>query len=347
MRERPVFHLRQLLGFVSSDLAIDLGTTNTRVFAKGRGVVVNEPSLVAWNARAHQFEAFGKEANEMLGRTPANIEAIRPLEEGVIAHFESAQAMLDYFIKKAHGRSRFVSPNIVIGVPSGITQVQKRAVRDSVYGAKASHVYLVEDTMAAAIGAGLSVEDPAGNIVVDVGGGTTDVAVISLAGIVWSASIRVAGTAMDKAIIEHVRRHYNLLIGDRTAETVKLRLGSAYTLDEPLKAEVSGRDLVHGVPRTIEMTDEEVRAALGEVVGEIVELVRNALRNTPPELSSDIVERGLILTGGGSLLRNLDHCLRGVTGLPVSYADDPLCSVVLGAGKLLGAPELLKKVAVD
>jgi rod shape-determining protein MreB len=332
---------------VSSDLGIDLGTTNTLVYARGRGIVVNEPSLVAWNARSGQFEAFGRDAFEMLGRTPANIEAIRPLKDGVIANFEAAQAMFDDFIKKAHGRSRFVSPRIVIGVPSAITQVEKRAVRDSVYGAKASEVHLVEEAMAAAIGAGLPIEDPSGNIIVDIGGGTTDVAVISLAGIVWSCSIRVAGNAMDEAIINHVRKRYNLLIGERTAEQIKLKIGSAYPLTEPLACDISGRDLLHGVPRTQEITDEEIRVALSECVGQIVELVRTALRNTPPELSSDIVDRGIVLTGGGSLLAHFDKCLREVTGLPVSYADDPMCSVALGAGRLLDDPDLLKKVELE
>ena len=342
-----MFHLRSLLGLVSSDLAIDLGTTNTLVFAKDRGVVVNEPSLVARNARTGTFEAFGKEAYEMLGRTPANIESIRPLREGVIANFEASQAMLEHFIKKAHGRGRLVSPRIVIGVPAGITQVEKRAVRDSVFGAKASEVHLVEEAMAAAIGAGLPIEDPSGNVILDVGGGTTDIAVISLAGIVWSASIRIAGNAMDDSIITYVRKRYNLLIGERTAENVKIQVGSAHPLEESVTMDVSGRDLVQGVPRTQAITDEEIREALSESVGQIVDLVRAALQNTPPELSSDIVDRGIILTGGGSLLTHLDKYLREVTGLPVSYADDPLASVVLGAGRLLSDRDLLKKVAVD
>jgi rod shape-determining protein MreB len=342
-----VFHLRSLLGLVSSDLAIDLGTTNTLVFAKDRGIVVNEPSLVARNSKTGEFEAFGREAFEMLGRTPANIESIRPLKDGVIANFEAAQAMLDHFIRKAHGKSRLVSPCIVIGVPSSITQVEKRAVRDSVYGAKASEVFLVEEAMAAALGAGLPIEDPSGNVIVDVGGGTTDIAVISLAGIVWSASTRVAGNAMDESIINHVRRRYNLLIGERTAETVKMRIGSAYPLEEPTTMEISGRDLVQGVPRTQLVSDEEIREALSESVQQIVELVRTALQNTPPELSADIVDRGIILTGGGSLLTHLDKYLREVTGLPVSYADDALASVVLGVGRLLQDRDLLKKVAIE
>jgi rod shape-determining protein MreB len=342
-----VFHLRSLLGLVSSDLGIDLGTTNTLVYAKDRGIVVNEPTLVARNTKTGEFEAFGREAMEMLGRTPAHIESIRPMRDGVIADFEAAQAMLDHFIKKAHGKSRLVSPCIVIGVPSSITQVEKRAVRDSVYGAKASEVFLVEEAMAAALGAGLPIEDPSGNVIVDIGGGTTDIAVISLAGIVWSASTRVAGNAMDEAIAQYMRRRYNLLIGERTAEQVKIRIGSAWPLEEPQSYEVSGRDLVQGVPRTQLVTDEEIREALTESVQAIGELVRNALQNTPPELSADIVDRGIILTGGGSLLTRLDKYLREATGLPVSHANDQLASVALGVGRLLNHRDLLKKVAVD
>ena len=342
-----MFHFRSLLGLVSSDLAIDLGTTNTLVFAKDRGIVVNEPSLVVRNNKTGVFEAFGREAHEMLGRTPAGMESVRPLKDGVIADFEAAEAMLDHFIRKAHGKSRLVSPLIVIGVPSSITQVEKRAVHQSVYGAKASEVFLVEEAMAAALGAGLPIEDPSGNVIVDVGGGTTDIAVISLAGVVWSASTRVAGNAMDEAIRQYMRRRYNLDIGERTAEQVKVRIGSAYPLEEATSMEISGRDLVQGVPRTQEVTDDEIREALAEAVGQIVELVRTALQNTPPELSADIVDRGIILTGGGSMLKHLDKYLREVTGLPVSYADDPMASVVLGAGRLLSNRELLKKVAID
>jgi rod shape-determining protein MreB len=342
-----VFSFRSLLGLVSSDLAVDLGTTNTRVFAKDKGLVVNEPSLVACDRKTGRFVSFGREAHEMLGRTPANIEAIRPLKDGVIANYEAAQAMLDHFVRKVHGRSRLVSPCIIVGVPSGITQVEKRAVRDAAEAAKASEVYLVETAMAAAIGAGLPVEEASGNVVVDVGGGTTDVAVISLAGIVWSLSIRTAGAAMDEAIINHVRRTYNLLVGERTAESVKLKIGSAYPLDEPLSCEVSGRDLIEGVPRTQTVTDEEIRLALAECTGQVCELVRLALQNTPPELSADVAERGIVLTGGGSQLMHLDKCLREVTGLPVCYADEPVTSVVRGVGKLLQDKDLLKRIALD
>jgi rod shape-determining protein MreB len=342
-----LFHLRSLLGLVSSDLGIDLGTTNTLVYAKDRGIVVNEPSLVARNTKTGEFEAFGREAQEMLGRTPAHIASMRPLKDGVIANFEAAQAMLDHFIRKAHGKSRLVSPLIVIGVPSSITQVEKRAVRDSVYGAKASEVYLVEEAMAAALGAGLPIEDPSGNVIVDIGGGTTDIAVISLAGIVWSASTRVAGGAMDEAITAYMRRRYNLLVGERTAEQAKIRVGSAWPQEERSTYEVSGRDLVQGVPRTQVVTDEEIREALAESVQQVTELVRTALQNTPPELSADIVDRGIILTGGGSLLTGLDKYLREATGLPVSHAADQLGAVALGIGKLLSQRDLLKKVVVD
>ena len=342
-----MFSIRSLLGLVSSDLAVDLGTTNTRIHAKDKGLVVNEPSLVANDTKTGRFVAFGRDAHEMMGKTPANIEAVRPLKDGVIANYEAAQAMLDNFVRKAHGRSRLVSPEIVVGVPSGITQVEKRAVRDAADAAKASEVYLVETAMAAALGAGLPIEEASGNVIVDIGGGTTDVAVISLAGIVWSCSIRVAGGAMDEAIIQHVRRTYNLLIGQRTAESVKLRIGSAYPLDEPEPCEVSGRDLIEGVPRTQTVTDEEIRLALAECIGQICELVRLALQNTPPELSADLADRGIILTGGGSQLMHLDKCLREVTGLPVSYADEPVTSVVRGIGKLVQDKELLKRIALD
>ncbi|MEM7244872.1 MAG: rod shape-determining protein [Acidobacteriota bacterium] len=333
--------------FRSADLAIDLGTINTRIHAREEGIVVNEPSLVARNTRTGAFESFGREAHEMLGRTPANIEAIRPLKDGVIANYEAAQAMLEAFIKKAHGGRRFVQPTIVVGVPSGITQVEKRAVRDAVEAARAAEVILVEEAMAAAVGAGLAVEEASGNVIVDIGGGTTDVAVISLAGVVWSASIRVAGAAMDDAIVNHVRRNYNLLIGERTAESVKLQVGSAYPLEEPLSCEVAGRDLVEGVPCSQVVTDEEIRLALAESIAQIVEVVRTALQHTPPELSSDIAERGIVLTGGGSLLMHADQCLREVTSLPVSHAEEPLTSVVRGAGALLDQPELLGRIALE
>ncbi len=338
---------KSLLSLFSNDLAIDLGTANSLVFCKGRGIVVSEPSIVAVNQKTGRVEAVGREAKEMLGRTPGNIVAIRPMKDGVIADFEHTEKMLDYFIKKAHNRSFGVRPRIVIGVPSQITQVEKRAVRDSAMKAKASEVFLVEQAMMAAIGAGLPITEPTGNMIVDIGGGTTDVAVISMAGIVYARSVRVAGDEMDEAIIQYIKRKYNLLIGERTAEDVKIRLGSAFPLDEELTMEIKGRDLVEGVPKTIVISDEEIREALAEPVATIIEAVRVALEQTPPELSADIVDRGIVLTGGGALLRNLDKRLREETGLPVSIADDPLTSVVMGAGRVLTDFHLLRKVALD
>jgi len=328
----------------SSDLAIDLGTANTLVYARGRGVVISEPSIVAINKATNLVEAVGKEAKQMLGRTPGNIVAIRPMRDGVIANFEVAEKMLQHFIRKAHNGRSWVSPRVVIGIPSGITQVERRAVEDSAYRAKASEVYLVEEAVAAAIGAGLPITEPHGNIVVDIGGGTTDIAVISLGGIVYSRAVRTAGDAMDDAISEFVKRKYNLLIGERTAEEIKIQLGSAFAFDEPLEMEVRGRNLVEGVPRTITIRDLEVREALDPAVCLIVEAVRVALERTPPELSADIIDRGIVLTGGGALLRNFDKRLSAETGLPVSVAEDPLSSVVLGAGKMLSDFALLKRV---
>jgi rod shape-determining protein MreB len=283
----------------------------------------------------------------MLGRTPGNIVAIKPMKDGVIADFRHTEKMLNYFIQKAHNRKMMVHPRIVIGVPSEITQVEKRAVMDSAYRAKASEVHLVEQAMVAAIGAGLPITEPGGNMVVDIGGGTTDIAVISLAGIVYSRSVRMAGNQMDEAVITYLKRKYNLLIGERTAEEVKMKLGSAFPLDEELTLEIKGRDLVEGVPKTIVVSDEEIREALAETVATIIEAVRAALEQTPPELSADIVDRGIVLTGGGALLKNLDKRLREETGLPVSIADDPLTSVVMGTGKMLTDFDLLRRVALD
>jgi rod shape-determining protein MreB len=332
--------------FFSSDLAIDLGTANTLVLAKNKGVVVYEPSIVAINKMTGKVEAVGKEAKEMLGRTPGNIIAIRPMKDGVIADFESTERMLDYFIKKAHNRNMWVRPRIVIGVPSEITQVEKRAVRDAAYRARATEVYLVEEAMAAAIGAGLPITEPSGNMIVDIGGGTTDVAVISLAGIVYSRSVRVAGNEMDEAIIQYIKKKYNLLIGERTAEQVKIELGSAFPLEEELSMEIKGRNLMEGVPKTIVITDAEIREALGDTVATIVNTVHEALEKTPPELSADILDRGIVLTGGGALLKKLDVRLREETGLPVSIAEQPLYSVVLGAGKLLDNIDLLRRTSL-
>src|SRR6476620_1413844 len=337
-----------MLSLFSSDLAIDLGTANTCVYARGKGIVVNEPSIVAINKVNGRVEAVGKEAKEMLGRTPGNIVAIKPMKDGVIADFEVTEKMLAYFIRKAHNnRTMWVRPRIVIGVPSEITQLEKRAVKDSAYRAKASEVHLVEEAMAAAIGAGMPITEPSGNMIVDIGGGTTDIAVISLAGIVYSKAVRVAGNEMDDAIIQYIKKTYNLLIGERTAEAIKMEIGSAYPLEDRMTMEIKGRHLIEGVPKTITITDEEIREALAETVNVIVDAVRVALERTPPELSADIVDRGIVITGGGSLLRNLDKRLREETGLPVSSAEDPLSSVVLGAGKMLGEFDLLRKISID
>jgi len=338
---------RSFFSIFSSDLAIDLGTANTLVFAEGRGIVVREPSIVAVNRITNKVEAVGSAAKEMLGRTPGNIVAIRPMKDGVIADFEVTERMLDYFIKKAHGRSLFVRPKIVISVPSDITQVEKRAVKDSALQAGASEVFIVEQAMAAAIGAGLPITEPTGNMIVDIGGGTTDVAVISLAGIVYSKSVRVASNEMDEAIIQYIKRKYNLLIGERTAEAIKIEIGSAYPLDEPISMEIKGRDLVEGVPKTLSLSDAEVREALAETVGIILDAVRVALEKTPPELSADIMDKGIVLTGGGSMLKNLDRRLREETGLPIATAEDPLSSVALGTGAMLADVDLLRKISLD
>jgi rod shape-determining protein MreB len=333
-----------IFSLFSNDLAIDLGTANTLVYAKGRGIVVSEPSIVAINKNTNQVEAVGRAAKEMLGRTPGSIVAIRPLKDGVIANFEVTERMLQHFIRQAHHGKTWVSPRVVIGIPSEITQVERRAVEDSAHRAKASEVYLVEEAVCAAIGAGLPITEPGGNMVVDIGGGTTDVAVISLSGIVYSSSVRVAGNEMDEAITQYIKRKYNLLIGERTAESIKIELGSAYPLDEPLSREVRGRNLIEGIPKTITVTDEEIRDALADSVSAIVNVVRVALEKTPPELSADIFERGIVLTGGGALIKNFDKRLSIETGLPVSVAEDPLLAVVLGAGQMLSDFELLKRV---
>src|ERR1700749_4575247 len=340
-------NLRSLFSMFSSDLAIDLGTANTLVYARGKGIVVNEPSIVALNKNTNEVEAVGKEAKEMLGRTPGNIVAIKPMKDGVIADFKVTEKMLNYFIQKAHNRKMLVHPRIVIGVPSEITQVEKRAVMDSAYRAKASEVYLVEQAMVAAIGAGLPITEPSGNMVVDIGGGTTDIAVISLSGIVYSRSVRMAGNQMDEAVMNYLKRKYNLLIGERTAEQIKMEIGSAYPLDKPLQMEIKGRYLIEGVPKTITIDDSEIREALGEWISTIMNAIRGALERTPPELSADIIDRGIVLTGGGALLKNLDKRIREETGLPVSIADDPLCSVVLGTGKMLSDFKLLRKISIE
>jgi rod shape-determining protein MreB len=338
---------RSLLSLFSSDLAIDLGTANTLVYANGKGIVVDEPSIVAINKTNGEVEAVGQQAKEMLGRTPGNIVAIRPMKDGVIADFKVTERMLKYFILKAHGRKLLVHPRIVIGVPSEITQVERRAVIDSAYRAKASEVYLVEQALAAAIGAGLPVAKPSGNMVVDIGGGTTDVAVISFSGIVYSRSVRVAGNEMDNAIMQHLKHKYSLLIGERTAEAIKIQIGSAFPLDKPLTMEIKGRNLIEGVPKTLTIDDREIREALAECVAAIVNAIRVALEQTPPELSADIIDHGIILTGGGAMLKKLDQRIREETGLLVSIAEDPLASVVLGTGKMLTDFESLRRVAIE
>lgn len=337
-------------GLFSNDLAIDLGTATTLTFVRGKGITSNEPSVVAVQRNAagsKKVLAVGREAKEMLGRTPGNIVAVRPMKDGVIADFEVTEAMLRYFILRAHNRRTLVKPRIIICVPSGITEVEKRAVRDSALAAGAREVYLIEEPMSAAIGAGLPITEPSGNMIVDIGGGTTEVAVISLAGIVVSKSIRVGGDKMDEAIIQHIKRKYNLLIGERTAEDIKKQIGSAYPLDEPLTMDVKGRDLVAGVPKTLSINSDEIRDALGEPVNAIVEAVRVVLERTPPELSADIVDKGIVLSGGGSQLKGLDLLLREETGLPVMVSENPQLAVVLGSGKALDELRLLKEVTVQ
>src|SRR5437667_2822353 len=337
-------------GLFSNDLAIDLGTATTLTFVKGKGIVSNEPSVVAvqrGNNGVKKVLAVGKEAKEMLGRTPGNIVAVRPMKDGVIADFEVTEAMLRYFITRANNRRTLVRPRIIICVPSGIPEVEKRAVRDSALAAGAREVYLIEEPMAAAIGAGLPITEPSGNMIVDIGGGTTEVAVISLAGIVMSKSIRVGGDKMDEAIVQHIKRKYNLLIGERTAEDIKKQIGSAYPLDEMLTVEVKGRDLVAGVPKTLTINSDEIRDALAEPVNAIVEAVRIVLEKCPPELSADIVDKGIVLSGGGSQLKNLDVLLREETGLPVMLSENPQLAVVLGTGRALDELHLLREVALQ
>ena len=340
-------NLRPLASLFSNDLAIDLGTVNTRVYARGRGIIVNEPSAVALDDSTGEVQAVGREAKEMLGRTPGRIRVIMPLKDGVIADFKATEKMLSYFIQKAHQRRTLVHPRVIISVPSEITQVERRAVTDSAYQAKAAEVHLVEQTMMAAIGAGLPVTKPVGNLVVDIGGGTTDVALISMSGIVYSRSLRAAGNHMDESIMNYVKRKYNLLIGEHMAEQIKIEIGSASTLEKPVTMAVKGRSLMEGIPKTITVDDSEIREALNECVAAVVSEIRVALERTPPELSADISDRGIVLAGGGALLRNLDKRIRDETGLPVRVADDPLCSVVLGTAKLLDDFKLLRRVAVD
>ena len=338
-----------LYGLFSNDLAIDLGTATTLIYVKGKGIVSCEPSVVAVQRDPRgdkRVLSVGREAKEMLGRTPGNIEAIRPLRDGVIADFDITEAMLRYFITRAHNRRSWVKPRIIICVPFGITEVEKRAVKESAENAGARDVHLIEEPMAAAIGAGLPITEPSGNMVVDIGGGTTEVAVISLAGIVYSQSVRVGGDKMDEAIIAYMKRKYNLAIGEQTAERIKVTIGNAYALDDQLSMEVKGRDMVAGVPKTIVVNSDEIRDALAEPINSIVEAVLLALERTPPELAADIVDKGVVLTGGGALLKNIDVLLREETGLPVMVSDDPISAVVLGSGKALDHIELLKGVTI-
>ncbi len=338
------------LGLFSNDLAIDLGTANTCVYVKGQGIVLREPSVVAVkqdNRGAQKVLAVGNEAKRMLGRTPGNIVAIRPMKDGVIADFEITEAMLRHFITKVHNSRRLVRPRIIICVPTGITQVEKRAVKESAQSAGAREVYLIEEPMAAAIGAGLPIQEPTSNMVVDIGGGTTEVAVISLSGVVYSKSVRVGGDKMDEAIMTHVKRKYNMLIGESSAEEIKIRIGSAFAGASEESMEVKGRDLVTGIPKNLEITSEEVRKAIAEQVDSIVQAVRIALEQTPPELAADIVDRGIVITGGGALLKGLDKLLQNETQLPITVVDDPLSTVVIGSGKALDNLDILKEVTID
>jgi len=339
------------LGLFSNDLAIDLGTANTLVYMRGKGIVVSEPSVVAVQTGAagqRRVLAVGKDAKEMLGRTPGSIVAIRPMKDGVIADFDYAEEMLRYFIRKVHNRKNLVRPRIVICVPSGITQVEKRAVRESAESAGAREVYLIEEPMAAAIGAGLPITEASGNLIVDIGGGTTEVAVISLAGIVHAQSVRVGGDKLDEAIVQYIKRKYNLLIGERTAEHVKIGIGNVFsTGDDTVTMEVKGRDLVSGIPKTLVVNSDEIREAMSEQVSTIIEAVRISLERTPPELAADIVDKGIVLAGGGAYLKNLDLLLRQETGLPVLIADDPLSCVVLGSGMVLDQLDLLRQVSIS
>jgi rod shape-determining protein MreB len=336
---------KKLFGLLSSDIGIDLGTANTLVYVEDQGIVLREPSVVAVQAGTNKVLAVGNEAKQMLGRTPSNIVAVRPLKDGVIANFEVTEAMLRHFISKVHNGRLRAQPRVVIAVPAGITEVEKRAVQESAMHAGAREVHLIEETMAAAIGVGLPVEDPAGNMIIDIGGGTTEVAVISLSGIVFSSSLRVAGDELDKTIVQYMKRTYNLMVGERTAEEIKMKIGSAYPMETETSAEVKGRDLVTGMPKTRMITSKEVREALLEPISAIVDSVRTALESCPPELSADLVDRGLVLAGGGALLRGLDKLLSEQTGLPVHVAEDPLSAVAEGTGRCLNKIKFLRQVA--
>ncbi len=336
----------KIMGMFSNDLAIDLGTANTLVYVRGRGIICSEPSVVVVRRDNKKPIAVGLEAKEMVGKTPANIVTIRPMKDGVIADFDATEEMLKYFITKVHHRKSFISPRVIIGVPSGITQVEQRAVKDAAHASGAREVYLIEEPMAAALGVGLPVGEPSGNMIVDIGGGTTDVAVISLDGIVFSKAVRVGGDKMDESIIAYIKRKYNLMIGDRTAEMIKIQCGSAYPTEKIPPVEVKGRDLISGIPKAINVTEEEVREALQESVSLILDTIKVTLENTPPELAADIVDHGIVLAGGGALLKGLDILIREHTGVPVIVPDDPLTAVVRGCGAMLDKLELLKKIAI-
>ena len=337
---------RYIMGLFPNDMGIDLGTASTLVYVKGQGVVLCEPSVVAVERGTSHVLAVGDEAKRMLGRTPGNIIAIRPMKDGVIADFDITEAMLRHFINKVHRRFVLTRPRILIAIPSGITEVEKRAVKDSAERAGASAVYLIEEPIAAAIGVGLPIQEPIGNMIIDIGGGTTEIAVISLAGVVFSKSIRIAGDEMDQAIIEHLKKTYNVMIGERTAEAIKMKIGSAYPLEEEMTMEVRGRDLVAGLPKTVAITSEEIRESLQEPLRAILEATKISLERTPPELSADLIEHGIVMAGGGSLLRGIDKLISEETGLPVHVADDPITAVVCGTGIVLNEIRYLKKVTV-
>ncbi|HHN65533.1 MAG TPA: rod shape-determining protein [Nitrospirae bacterium] len=340
--------IQKILGYFSNDLAIDLGTANTLVYVKGKGIVCNEPSVVVIRKDDKKTIAVGAEAKKMLGKTPANIMALRPMKDGVIADFDATGEMLKYFITRVHNRKSFVSPRIIIGVPSGITQVEQRAVKDAAQASGAREVYLILEPMAAAVGVGLPVGEPTGNMIVDIGGGTTDVAVISLDGIVYSKVVKVGGDKMDETILAYIKRKYNMMIGERTAEQIKIEIGSAYPSDDgDAEMEIKGRDMVSGIPKTITIKENEIRDALQEPVNVILETIKTTLENTPPELAADIVDKGIVLAGGGALLKGLDMLIKEETQLPVIVADDPLTAVVRGVGKMLDEIDLLQRVAIN
>ncbi len=346
LRESALSPLLHLVGFFSRDVGIDLGTANTILYVRGEGIVVNEPSIVAIRTATREVLAVGNDAKRMLGRTPGTIDAIRPMKDGVIADFDITESMLRYFIRRVHDRRTLISPRIVIAVPSGITEVERRAVKDSAERAGARRVYCIDEPMAAAIGVGLPVHEPAGNMVIDIGGGTTEVAIMSMSGIVFSRSIRVGGDETDEAIIQYMKRVYNLMIGERTAEEIKIEIGSAYPLEEELTMDVRGRDLGAGLPKTVVVTSQEIRQAMSDPVESIVGAVRYALERCPPELSADLIDRGLVLAGGGALMRGMDKLIEEETGLAVNVADDPLGAVALGTGKIIDDEDLLQKIAI-